>query len=45
MVCSKHKDVPKAQIRKYREARRAQKLKGPARAAARRRVRRGRRAK
>jgi hypothetical protein len=45
MVCSKHKDVLKAQIKKYREARRAQKLKGPARAAARRRVRRGRRAK
>jgi hypothetical protein len=27
MVCSKHKDVPKAQIKKYREARRAKKLK------------------
>ena len=28
MVCAKHKDVPKAQIKKYREARRAQKTKG-----------------
>jgi hypothetical protein len=27
MVCSKHKGVPKAQIRKYREARRQKKLK------------------
>jgi len=27
MVCSKHKDVPKAQIKKYREARRAKKVK------------------
>jgi hypothetical protein len=27
MVCSKHKDLPKAQIRKYREARRAKKTK------------------
>jgi hypothetical protein len=27
MVCSKHKDLPKAQIKKYREARRAKKLK------------------
>jgi hypothetical protein len=27
MVCAKHKDVPKAQIKKYREARRAKKLK------------------
>jgi hypothetical protein len=27
MVCAKHKDVPKAQIRKYREARRLKKLK------------------
>jgi hypothetical protein len=27
MVCSKHKDVPKAQVKKYREARRAKKLK------------------
>src|SRR5262245_15422626 len=26
MVCSKHKDVSKAQIKKYREARRAKKL-------------------
>jgi hypothetical protein len=26
MVCAKHKDVPKAQIKKYREARRAKKL-------------------
>jgi hypothetical protein len=28
MVCSKHKDVPKATIKKYREARRASKEKG-----------------
>jgi hypothetical protein len=28
MVCAKHKDVPKAQIKKYREARRAKKQKG-----------------
>jgi hypothetical protein len=28
MVCAKHKDVPKAQIKKYREARRAAKQKG-----------------
>jgi hypothetical protein len=27
MVCSKHKDLPKSQINKYREARRAKKLK------------------
>ena len=27
MVCSKHKDLPKAAIKKYREARRAKKLK------------------
>ena len=27
MVCSKHKDLPKAQIKKFREARRAKKLK------------------
>jgi hypothetical protein len=27
MVCAKHKDVPKAQIKKYREARRAAKSK------------------
>jgi hypothetical protein len=27
MVCANHKDVPKTQIKKYREARRAQKLK------------------
>ena len=26
MVCSKHKDLPKAAIKKYREARRAKKL-------------------
>jgi hypothetical protein len=30
MVCAKHKDISKAQIKKYREARRAQKLKGKA---------------
>ena len=30
MVCSKHKDVPKAQIKKYREARRAKKTKAAA---------------
>ena len=28
MVCAKHKDVPKAQIKKYRENRRAAKTKG-----------------
>ena len=28
MVCSKHKDLPKAEIKKYREQRRAQKTKG-----------------
>lgn len=28
MVCAKHKGVPKAQIKKFREARRAQKQKG-----------------
>jgi hypothetical protein len=27
MVCAKHKDVPKKQIARYREARRAKKLK------------------
>jgi hypothetical protein len=27
MVCAKHKDLPKATIKKYREARRAKKLK------------------
>ncbi|HVV53301.1 MAG TPA: hypothetical protein VHO06_26830 [Polyangia bacterium] len=27
MVCAKHKDVPKSQIKKYREARKAKKLK------------------
>jgi hypothetical protein len=26
MVCAKHKDVPKAKIKKYREARKAKKL-------------------
>jgi hypothetical protein len=26
MVCAKHKDLPKAKIKKYREARRAKKL-------------------
>jgi hypothetical protein len=30
MVCAKHKDVPKAKIKKYREARRAKKLKAAA---------------
>jgi hypothetical protein len=28
MVCSKHKDLPKSDIKKYREARKAQKAKG-----------------
>ena len=28
MVCAKHKDIPKAQIKKYREARRAKKIAG-----------------
>ncbi|HET6146354.1 MAG TPA: hypothetical protein VFH68_02395 [Polyangia bacterium] len=28
MVCAKHKDLPKAEIRKYREARRARRNKG-----------------
>ena len=27
MVCAKHKDIPKTQIKKYREARRAKKTK------------------
>jgi hypothetical protein len=27
MVCAKHRDLPKAAIKKYREARRAKKLK------------------
>jgi hypothetical protein len=27
MVCAKHKDLPKAKIKKYREARRAKQLK------------------
>jgi len=30
MVCKNHKDVPKGQIKKYREARRAKKLKAAA---------------
>jgi hypothetical protein len=30
MVCSKHKDVPKAEIKKYREARRAKKMNAAA---------------
>jgi hypothetical protein len=30
MVCSKHKDVPKAKIKEYREARRAKKSSKPA---------------
>lgn len=30
MVCAKHKDVPKAKINKYREARRVKKLKAAA---------------
>jgi hypothetical protein len=30
MVCAEHKDVPKAKIKKYREARRAKKLKAAA---------------
>jgi hypothetical protein len=30
MVCKNHKDVPKVQIKKYREARRAKKLKAAA---------------
>jgi hypothetical protein len=30
MVCAKHKDVSKAKIKKYREARRAKKLKAAA---------------
>jgi len=34
MVCAKHKDIPKAKIRQYREARRAQKLKGKSGASA-----------
>jgi hypothetical protein len=41
MVCAKHKDISKAQIKKYREQRRAQKMKGKAPA----RARRGRKAK
>jgi hypothetical protein len=34
MVCSKHKDLPKAEIKKYREQRRAQKAKGRGKKAA-----------
>jgi len=34
MVCSKHKDLPKSEIKKYREARRAQKQKEKAKKAA-----------
>jgi hypothetical protein len=30
MVCAKHKDVPKAKIKEYREVRRAKKLKAKA---------------
>ncbi|HEX4406757.1 MAG TPA: hypothetical protein VH560_18085 [Polyangia bacterium] len=30
MVCSKHKDVAKSKIKKYREARKAKKLKAAA---------------
>lgn len=30
MVCAKHKDLPKAKIKKFREARRAEKLGAPA---------------
>ena len=30
MVCAEHKDAPKAKIKKYREARRAKKLKAAA---------------
>jgi hypothetical protein len=38
MVCAKHKDLPKAKIKKFREARRAKKLGLPAPKARRRRV-------
>src|SRR5436190_11034240 len=38
MVCAKHKDLPKAKIKKFREARRAKKLGLPAPKAHRRRV-------
>jgi hypothetical protein len=31
MVCGKHKDVPKAKVRKFREARRAKKLEDKSR--------------
>jgi hypothetical protein len=31
MVCAKHKDLPKMEIRKYREARRARRSKGKGR--------------
>ena len=34
MVCAKHKDLPKSEIKKYREARRAQKQKEKAKKAA-----------
>jgi hypothetical protein len=30
MVCAKHKDVPKAKIKEFREVRRAKKLKSAA---------------
>jgi hypothetical protein len=32
MVCSKHKDLPKSEIKKHREARRAQKAKAKSKA-------------
>jgi hypothetical protein len=38
MVCAKHKDLPKATIKKYREARRAKKLKGAGRRSRKRQV-------
>jgi hypothetical protein len=38
MVCSKHKDVPKAKIKKFREARKAKKLGLKPRKAAKRRA-------
>jgi hypothetical protein len=43
MVCAKHKDMPKAKIKQFREARRAKKMKGSGGAGASGR-RRGRRA-
>jgi hypothetical protein len=44
MVCAKHKDVPKAKIKAYREARRAKKAKGSVNGVRRRKRRSAKRA-